>query len=385
MNKIRIGIIGVSGRGGLASHWHVPGGKSLVVAGMDPNEGYLSKFKDFFPEAFIARDYREIIDREDIDAVAITSPDFTHEEYATAALDAGKHVFCEKPLAITVDSCDRILEAWKRSGKHLMVGFNMRYMNMFQKMKELVDSGVIGEIKAVWVRHFVGFGSDFYYHDWHATQENTTGLLLQKGTHDIDVVHWITGKYTKRVAAFGGLDFFGGNKPNDLTCPTCDEKDTCTEVKDGPRVQCCFREEVDVEDNNIVIMELDGGIKASYMQCHFTPDYHRNYTFIGTKGRIENHEPSMEVWVFNRTNNGNPKTPDKTYKIECPEGMHAGADPKICEDFVDMVLMGTKPVATPVAGRMSVAVGCSATESLRSGGRVIEIPRLPEHLKDLSE
>ena len=51
-----------------------------------------------------------------------------------------------------------------------MVGFNMRYMNIFRVMKEIIESGAIGEIKAVWVRHFVGYGGDFYYHDWHATR-----------------------------------------------------------------------------------------------------------------------------------------------------------------------------------------------------------------------
>ena len=104
-----------------------------------------------------------------------------------------------------------------------------------------------------------------------------------------------------RTAAFGSLDFFGGDKPNDLTCPECDERETCTEaMSGGRRVQCAFRQEVDVEDNQVMIMELEGGIKASYLQCHFTPDYHRNYTFIGTEGRVENSEPEMKVWVKTR-------------------------------------------------------------------------------------
>ena len=72
----------------------------------------------------------------------------------------------------------------KKSGKHLMIGFNMRYMSMYQTMKEIINSGVIGDIKAVWVRHFVGLGGYFYYHDWHGTAENTTSLLLQKASHD---------------------------------------------------------------------------------------------------------------------------------------------------------------------------------------------------------
>jgi len=378
MKPIRIGVIGVSGRGGIARHWQEdPQGRAVVVAGADINEAHLADFRQRLnPNAFVTTDYRRLLE-QDIDAVAVTSPDFTHETYAVAALEAGKHVFCEKPLAITTAGCDRILEAWRRSGKHLMVGFNMRYMNMFRTMKEIVDSGVIGELKAVWVRHFVGMGGDFYYHDWHATRANATSLLLQKGSHDIDVIHWITGQYTKRVAAFGSLDFFGGDRPNDLTCPTCPDKNTCPEALFATRTQCCFRQEVDVEDNNMVIMELEGGIKASYLQCHFTPDYHRNYTFIGTEGRVENSEPEGKVWVKTRWTNHWKELADRTYEVKKAVGGHGGADPVICADFLDMVLEGKEPLATPLAGRMSVATGCAAAESMRHGGQPVDIPPAP--------
>lgn len=377
MNKLRIGVIGVWGRGAIARHWQ-NSGRAEVVAGADIDERHLDLFKkEISPNAFITKDYRELLARPDIDAISVTSPDYMHEEHAVAALEAGKHVFCEKPLAITIDGCDHILRTWKASGKKLMVGFNMRYMNMIRTMKEIVDAGTIGEIKAVWVRHFVGYGGDFYYHDWHGTRENTTGLLLQKGSHDIDVVHWITGTYTKRVVAMGSLDFFGGDKPNDLTCDTCPEVKTCLEAQPGSsRVQCAFRKEIDVEDNNLVLMDMEGGIKAAYMQCHFTPDYHRNYTFIGTEGRLENSEPDGKVWVKTRRSGTWKEYADRTYQVKTAVGGHGGADPVICNDFLDMVLEGKDPLATPVAGRMSVAVGCAASESLRNGNVPVDIPSI---------
>jgi predicted dehydrogenase len=378
MDKVRIGIIGVAGRGTIAEHWH-KSKRAVVVAGADVNEAHLAGFKSRIGDhVTTTTDYRELLDRKDIDAIAVLSPDYCHEEQAVASLQAGKHVFCEKPLAITTEGCDNILKAWKSSNRHLMVGFNMRYMNIFRVMKDIADSGAIGTIKAVWVRHFVGYGGDFYYHDWHATRKNTTSLLLQKGSHDIDMIHWITGRYTSRVAAFGGLDFFGGDRANDLTCPDCPDNRTCTEALFGTRTQCAFRQEVDVEDNNVVIMELEGGIKASYLQCHFTPDYHRNYVFIGTEGRMENSEPEGKVWVKTRRVRERPdvwrELADRTYEIKKAVGGHGGADPVICEDFLDMILLGKEPVATPIAGRMSVAAGCAAAESMRNGGIPVDIP-----------
>jgi predicted dehydrogenase len=376
MDKLRIGVIGVCGRGGLANQWH-ENKRAEVVGGADVYEDALADFKTRMgDDVFVTTDYRRLLERSDVDAIAVTAPDFMHEELACAALDAGKHVFCEKPLAISTAGCDRILRAWKASGKHLMVGFNMRYMNIFRVMKEIIDSGAIGEVKAAWCRHFVGHGCNFYYQDWHATIEGSNSLLLQKGSHDLDMIHWLTGQYTKRVAAFGGLDFFGGDKANDLTCDTCDETVTCWERSDNRRNQCAFREEVQVEDNNVMVMELDGGIKASYLQCHFTPDYHRNYTIIGTEGRIENSEPEGKVWVKMRRAHTWKELADRTYDIRPAMGGHGGADPVITEDFLDMVLLGKEPLATPIAGRMSVAAGCAGADSMRSGGQVQEVPEI---------
>ncbi|MEN6547362.1 MAG: Gfo/Idh/MocA family oxidoreductase [Armatimonadia bacterium] len=376
MDKLRIGVIGVCGRGAIANQWH-DNKRSEVVGGADPFETALEDFKTRMgDDVFVTTDYRRLIERDDIDAISVTAPDFMHEECAVAALQAGKHVFCEKPLAISTDGCDNILRTWKASGKHLMVGFNMRYMNIFRVMKEIIDSGTIGEVKAAWCRHFVGHGCNFYYQDWHATKKGSNTLLLQKGSHDIDMIHWLTGQYSKRVAAFGSLDFFGGDKPNDLTCDVCDESMTCFEYSDNRRNQCAFRQEVEVEDNNVMIMELDGGIKASYLQCHFTPDYHRNYTIIGTEGRLENSEPDGKVIVKMRRANSWKELADRTYDIRPAMGGHGGADPVITEDFLDMVLDGKEPLATPVAGRMSVAAGCAGADSMRSGGQVQVVPEI---------
>ncbi|CDN42261.1 MULTISPECIES: Gfo/Idh/MocA family protein [unclassified Paenibacillus] len=375
MKQVRIGMIGVGGRGYLAGCWHQPDGRSVVTAGADISMERLEEFRSKInPDAFVTTDYREMLAREDVDAVAVTAPDRYHEEFAIAALNAGKHVFCEKPLAITTEGCDRILAAARKSGKRLMAGHNMRYMNMFRTMKGIADSGVLGEIKAVWVRHFVGRGGSYYYHDWHGNSANTTSLLLQKGSHDIDIIHWITGRYTKRVSAIGGLDYYGGSCPDTLTCPQCELKETCPEAQFIPGMdRCAFRKEIDVEDNSMVMLELEGGIKASYLQCHFTPDYQRNYVFIGTKGRMENSEPDNKVYVQTRKSGEWQEHSDIVYEIKEAAGGHGGADPEICRDFVDMILDGREPVATPEAGRMSVAAGAAAAASMRGGGFPVEV------------
>lgn len=390
MTKVRIGIIGASGRGGLAEYWHDPTGRSVVVGAADVSAGALTWFQENVNEkGFVTKDHRELLARNDIDAIAVMSPDFTHEQYVCDAFEAGKHVFTEKPMAITTDGCDRMLRAWIASGKHFMVGFNMRYLNIFRVMKDAIDSGAIGEVKAVWVRHFVGAGGGWYYHDWHGTSRNTTGLLLQKASHDFDMIHWLTGRYTVRVAASGGLDYYGGDKPNDLHCPVCPEKDTCVEYQYEDRASdnkmdlCVFRKEVDVEDSNIVMMELEGGIRASYMQCHFTPDYCRNYTIIGTEGRLENLDDGSKVIIRMRDQSKRWRNlANYDLAVKPASGGHGGADPVICKDFIDMLLDDKRPLATPLAGRMSVAAGCAATWSLRNGWQPVAVPPVPDDIQD---
>jgi len=389
MAQVRIGVIGSSGRGGMARHWHDPEGRSVVVGAADVSQRALDWYrKNVNGDGFTTRDHRELLDRDDIDAVAVMSPDFTHEQYVCDAFGAGKHVFTEKPMAITTEGCDRMLSAWVASGKEFMVGFNMRYMNIFRVMKDAVDSGAIGEVKVVWVRHFVSHGGEWYYHDWHGNSRNTTGLLLQKASHDIDMIHWITGQYGARVAGFGGLDYYGGSRSDDLRCANCPDKDTCVEFQNAPRPsdntmdQCVFRGEVDVEDNSTLIMEMDGGIRATYMQCHFTPDYCRNYTFIGTEGRIENLDDHSRVVVRLRDRSNRWRNlAHQEISVKPASGGHGGADPLVCKDFIDMLLEGKKPVSTPLAGRMSVAVGCAATSSIRNGWAPVDIPLVPEGIR----
>jgi len=379
LDEVRIGIIGTAGRGTMAVHWHNDEQKrSRVTAAFDVHQEFLDKFREEVnPKAYVTRDLDDFLGRDDIDAVAVFSPDFCHEEQTVAALKAGKHVFCEKPMAISIEGCDRMLQAAKESGKKLMVGHNMRYMGFIRTMKEIIDSGVIGEVKSAWCRHFINYGGRYYFHDWHANRKNTTSLLLQKGAHDIDVIHWLAGGYAKEVTAFGGLDYYGGDKTDDLRCPDCPDRKACVEaqaeVEPDRRQLCVFCREVNVEDQNMLLMNLDNGVRACYLQCHFAPDAGRNYTFIGTEGRLENLNESR-IRVLTRRSNSWREYSDRTYDLKPAAGGHGGADPCIAEDFLDMLLKDITPIADPIAARMAVAVGCLGAESMREGGMPGKIP-----------
>lgn len=387
MEKMRLGMIGTASRGDMYKLW-MADNRVEVVAGADINPAARKSFTADLPDAFVTDDYRRVLDRKDVDAVAVCTPDWLHHEHAVAALEAGKHLFCEKPMAITIEDCDDILRASQRAGTRMMVGFNMRYMAFCVKMKELVEEGAIGEVKTVWTRHFIGWGGSFYYHDWHAGRKNTTGLLLQKATHDLDIMHWVCNTHTVRTAAFGALMYYGGDKPDDLRCRDCDERETCFEEagkwsRPGDRDLCVWRKEVDVEDVSMMIMQYANGIQAAYQQCHFSPHYERNYTFIGTEGRIESDELGGKILLWRREAGKMHNEPTEIIDCPPPAGGHGGADTFIAKNFVDMVVDGAEPRAPAVAGRWSVAAGVCATQSLRNGGIPVDVPPLPEDLKKL--
>lgn len=375
---LNIGVIGAGGRGSLARHAHDPERGVRVVAGADVDPKALEEFRRFFGNEVLATaDYREILKREDIGAVFVTSPDFLHEEHALAALNAGKAVYLEKPMAITVRGCDRILEAARENKVKLYVGHNMRHMDIILKMKELIDAGAVGEVKAGWCRHFVAYGGDAYFKDWHAERAKSTSLLLQKGAHDIDVLHWLCGGYTTRVTAMGNLTVYNQVKDRH---PARERGDAGWHLENWPPLSLKgLNPIIDVEDLSMMLMELDNGVLCSYQQCHYAPDGWRNYTVIGTEGRIENFGDSpgrSVVRLWNRRTDFNPYG-DEQHFIPRATGSHGGADPKIVEEFVRYVMKGGAITTSALAARNSVAAGCAAAQSLRNGSAPVDVPPPP--------
>ena len=126
-------------------------------------------------------------------------------------------------------------------------------------------------------------------------------------------------------------------------------------------------------------MTLDNGVLASYQQCHFTPDYWRNYTVIGTHGRLENFGDSAGavVKVWNQRRSGYRADADLEVEVPEEEGGHGGADPRLIAEFVHFVRDDQPTLTSPVAARQAVAAGVSATQSLRDGSRPVPVPELP--------
>lgn len=373
----RVGLVGFGLRASLWRHVHKPGQGSEVVMVCDTSERGRADAAAKIPTAVVTSSLDELLGAG-LDAVLVLTPDNRHAEIAVQTLRAGIPTFCEKPLDVTVEAADAILAAAFETGTRLYVGHNMRHMPVVVQMREIIESGRIGEVKAVWCRHFVGNGGDYYFKDWHAERANTTSLLLQKGAHDIDVIHWLAGGYTTRVSAIGDLAVYGDvasrRDNSDRRMGDWFSLDNWP-----PAEQTDLNPVIDVEDISMMQMVLDNGALASYQQCHFTPDYWRNYTVIGTKGRLENFGDnpgdSIKVWT-SRSQNGFVE-PDEDIEIRDGEGGHGGADPLLIAEFLRFARDGGATDTSPIAAREAVAAGVVAAQSLRTGGGALDIPALP--------
>ncbi|WP_347350597.1 Gfo/Idh/MocA family oxidoreductase [Intrasporangium sp.] len=375
-----VALVGVGARAGLARHVDAAGATLVATVDPDPAAGHRAD-RLLGPGLPRYDDVPQLLAHHpDLDAAIVASPDDTHHEVATRLLEAGIAVYVEKPLAITTDDADDLLETAHRSGARLYVGHNMRHMHVVRLMKQIIDRGEIGEVQAIWCRHFVGSGGDFYFKDWHADRSHATGLLLQKGAHDIDVIHWLAGSSTREVVAMGDLMVYGRVRSRrDNTDRTM--WDWYSTDNWPPLSQTDLNPVVDVEDISMMTMRLDNGVLASYQQCHFTPDYWRNYTVIGTQGRLENFGDGEggEVRVWN-ARTGYLERGHVQYPIVGDSRGHDDADVLTVAEFVRFARDGIPTDTSPLGARDAVAAGVAATCSLRSGSAPQRVPQVRDEL-----
>ncbi len=365
MTSLRVGIVGVGARASIGRH--VSASDARIVAVADPRPAAAGRARELFGDDVIVLESYRDLPAHNLDAAIVTVPDDAHADVADFLLRQGIAVYLEKPLATTIPDADRILNAAMESGSRLYIGHNMRHMKVVRMLRDIIARGEIGDVKAIWCRHFVGNGGDFYFKDWHAERSRVNSLLLQKGAHDIDVIHWLAGAYTEQVTAIGDLMIYGGVEARRDNSDRL-LADWFSYDNWPPAEQTDLNPVVDVEDISMVHMRLENGVLASYEQCHFTPDYWRNYTIIGTKGRAENFGDSAGgvIRVWNKRHDYQASG-DIEYPIDGDEGGHGDADALSVAEFLTFVRLGGPTETSPIAAHAAVTTGILAAESLRSG------------------
>ena len=234
MKALRYGIIGCgsNGRGHIGALRHVEGVEIAALA--DPHMDNLEKGRSMVDgNPFATDDHRELLAHGDLDAVVVSTPNITHADIIVDALQAGKHVLGEKPMATTMRDCARIRKAAGESGRIYQIGFELRFNGEVQRMKEWLTANKIGVVRQMWFCEFRGPWMR-KVNEWITQKEKSGGTLLEKDCHHFDLFNHFSGSRPLRVAAFGGVDrvygkeHFGGVEPDVL-----DNAQVLVEYEDG--------------------------------------------------------------------------------------------------------------------------------------------------------
>jgi predicted dehydrogenase len=349
MDSVNVGILGYGARGkDFANLFSRPKDDVHVTAIADPIfalsewDASLSAFQPY-------NCVEDLLKDKFVNVVVIATPDFLHEEHACMALNAGKHVFLEKPMAITPQGCDRIVETAKRNNRIVYVGHNLRHFTVIKKMKEIIDSGAVGEVKIIWCRQPVSYGRWAYFDKsrWHRKKENIGSLFIHKGSHDIDVIQWFAGSRIVRTVGMGKLAVWRN------------------------------QEGAENEDVLAALFEMENGVQATYSQCHFAYLWCREYMVFGTKGTILNEgdlPPNAIVKLFNKRRMSLEQEPDQLWRFDKEDdSAHGDADKRIAAEFIDVLRARVKPSISIEEAAWAVKAGYATTESMRSGNIPIDI------------
>lgn len=371
---MNVGVVGMGGRGRYLAKCFAerPSLALKAVCDMDPQTLKTCR-RLFGGQVAYYRNLEDMCARENLQIGVVASWDRCHRDHAVTMLKHNLNVYLEKPMAQSIRDCDDILQAWTKSSGVFLVGLELRHCTLCRDIRRLLDQGEIGSVKLGMAVDNVSVGGGYYFHGRHRRKDFIKSLVLEKGTHTLDLMNWFIGAQPIRVFAEGGLDFFGGQEANTKRCRNCRKRRTCDYFIDyrhfvmdyGESVTkqdfCVWAKEVDVEDNTILTVRYDNGAKITYTECQFTPDYNRQFTLIGDRGRLTafyNNEQEFLIRVQKRN-----ETKIVEYHPPRSEGGHGGGDPRILDDFLARVWRGEHSCPGAADARNSAAIAIAAAES----------------------
>ncbi len=196
--QVRVGVIGL-GMGRHHARAFAASDQADLVAICDLNEKLLAEYKGIYPQATAYTHYEDLLADKNLDAVSVALPNFLHAEVVIAALKAGLHVLCEKPMAVNALQAQAMLRVAQETGKKLMIHFNYRFSPPSQFLKQYVDDGHLGQVYYARTRWLRSRGIP-KLGGWFGIKEMSGGgPLIDLGVHRLDLAMWLMG-YPRAVS-----------------------------------------------------------------------------------------------------------------------------------------------------------------------------------------
>jgi len=330
--KIRVGIIGA----GRMAYWHLKGYRTVkdaqIVALAGSTESNIKRLQKKFAIPHTYTDYQKMLEDQHLDAVSVTTPTHTHCRIVIDSMQAGCHVLCEKPIALTLEEAERMIEAERAARRILMMGFSQRFYKEFSLMKEIIDQGHLGAVRVAWYRR----GINMPPQKWYAEPDKNGGVATELAIHGIDWLRWIMNARVVQVSA---------------------------ESSEHPQYP-------GIDDNMWMMLKFDNGAIGVVGASYSFPFLKRDIGVIGEKmaltverGKVimegySNYSLQMLVLKYIK------------YCFLVPYWLLYNPFQRETGHFISCIKSGTTPCATSEDGKISLEIALRAKESARSGQKI---------------
>jgi UDP-N-acetylglucosamine 3-dehydrogenase len=332
MKKIKIGVIGC---GSIAQHRHLPeyaNNEYVEIAAVcDIVEDRVKKVAEQYG-AQAYKQYQDLIANTDVDAVSICTPNYLHAPITVAALKAGKHVLCEKPMATSSEEAQEMIQAAEGSGKKLMIAHNQRFVPSHEKARKLIESGEIGKIYSF--RSAFGHGGP---EGWSADGKDSwffkksqafIGAMGDLGVHKTDLLRYILGEEFAEVGSF---------------------------------IETSSKEKADVDDTAVCVLKTENGIIGTLAASWSYVSKEDNSTIIyGEKAILRLEDDPVHSLIVQYATGEVVK-----YELGGIQTNEEGGqrNSHVIEEFVDAIVNDTEPAVSGIEGMKSLQVVLAALES----------------------
>jgi predicted dehydrogenase len=412
---ITFAVLGAGDRGSAYARW-IAGNpdRARVVAVAEPRPYQRERLADAhaIPPERVFTSWQELAEAPRLaDAAIVSTQDAEHVDPAISLAGKGYHLLVEKPLAPAEDDCRALVRAVTDAGVLFAVCHVLRYRPYTRLLKEIVDSGRIGEVLSVQHLEPVGWwhhAHSFVRGNWRRS-DRSAFMLMAKSCHDIDWLRHVVGRPISRVSSFGSLNHFrpenrpAGAADRCLDCavePACPYSaprlylgmvrdgrtgwpvsviaDDVTEtgvrqaLRDGPYGRCVYTCDNDAVDHQVVALEFAGGPTATFTMTAFTQHMDRRTQIFGTRGTIDGDGEQLSVFDFTTA-----RTETLSVAAQGTDAAagHGGGDAALMDAFTTAVATGDpSPILSGPTESLETHLAVFAAERARHAGVVATVP-----------
>ncbi len=396
---------GSRGFGALGAYARQHPDELRIVAVAEPDEGRRERAGEAHgipPERRYARWEELLAEGQLADGLINATMDRLHVPSTLAALAAGYHVLCEKPMATSPHDCARMVRAAERAGRQLQVCHVLRYAPFWRAIQGVLDSGQLGQLGQVMHTEGVAFwhqAHSFVRGNW-GNEAASSPMILAKCCHDLDLLVWQLGP-CRRLHSFGHLTHFrpesapegAGERcldcriepdcpysavrqyvndtpgwPRDVICLEQTAAARRAALETGPYGRCVYHCDNDVVDHQVINLEFGGEVTVAFCMHGLSHENHRTVRYGGSHGTLRGHEhgPRLELHRYH------PSQVEEV-AVDQAAGGHGGGDTGLMGDFVKTLRDPGRTVLTTARASLESHLIAFAAEESRHTGQVIEM------------